>query len=55
MKNIDMISGNDNRLYYITGNYFDIIRGEYRPFVRSVTAFGRTKIGAQTLIDQLTI
>ena len=55
MKNIDMISGNDNRLYYITRNYFDIIRGEYRPFFRSVTAFGSTKTGAQTLIDQLTI
>ena len=24
----------------------NIIRGEYRPFLRSVTAFGRTKIGA---------
>ena len=30
-------------------------RGEYRPFLRSVTAFGRTKIGAQILIDQLKI
>ena len=30
-------------------------RGEYRPFLRSVTAFGSTKIGAQILIDQLKI
>ena len=30
----------------------NIIRGEYRPFLRSVTAFGRTKIGAQTFIVQ---
>ena len=29
--------------------------GGYRPFLRSVTAFGRTKIGAQILIDQLQI
>ena len=33
----------------------NIIRGEYRPFLRSVTAFGRTKIGAQILINQLKI
>ena len=30
-------------------------RGEYRPFLRSVTAFWRTKIGAQILLDQLKI
>ena len=30
-----------------------IWRGEYRPFLRSVTAFGRTKVGTQILIDQL--
>ena len=29
--------------------------GEYRPFLRSVTAFGRTKISAKILIDQLKI
>ena len=31
------------------------ITGEYRPFLRSVIAFGRTKIGAQILLDQLKI
>ena len=30
-------------------------RGEYRPYLRSVTAFGCTKIGTQILIDQLKI
>ena len=29
--------------------------GGYRPFLRSVTTFGCTKIGAQILIDQLKI
>ena len=29
--------------------------GEHRPFLRSVTTFGCTKIGAQILIDQLKI
>ena len=29
--------------------------GEYIPFLRPVTAFGRTKIGTQILIDQLKI
>ena len=28
-------------------------RGKYRLFLRSVTAFGHTKIGTQILIDQL--
>ena len=28
-------------------------RGEYRPFLRLMTAFGHTKISAQILIDQL--
>ena len=31
------------------------VRGEYRLFLKSVTAFGRTKISAQILIDQLKI
>ena len=31
------------------------LRGEYRLFLRSVTAFGCTKMGAQILIDQLKI
>ena len=32
-----------------------VLRGEFISFLRSVTAFGRTKIGAQILIDQLKI
>ena len=39
----------------ICGEKLASVRGEYRPFLRSVTAFGRTKIGAQILIDQLKI
>ena len=31
------------------------IRGECRPFLRSVTAFGCTKIMTQILLDQLKI
>ena len=31
------------------------LRGEYRLFLRPVTAFGCTKMGAQILIDQLKI
>ena len=31
------------------------ITGEYRPFLRSVIASGRKKIGAQILLDQLKI
>ena len=30
-------------------------RGEHSPSLRLVTAFGRTKIGAQILIDELKI
>ena len=30
-------------------------RGEYRLFLRSVSAFGHTKIGTQVLIDQLNL
>ena len=30
-------------------------RGEYKSFLRLVTAFERTKIGAQILIDQLKV
>ena len=33
----------------------DAIRGEYKPFLRLVTAFVPTKIGAQILLDQLKI
>ena len=29
------------------------VRGEYRPFLRSLTAFGHTKISTQILIYQL--
>ena len=32
-----------------------LIRGEYRPFFRSVTAFGYANISTQILIDQLKI
>ena len=40
-------------LLKFTKKKLNICRGKYRPFLRSVTAFGRTKIGAQILKNQL--
>ena len=38
---------------YIREGKACIVRADYRPFLRLVTIFGRTKIGTQIVIDQL--
>ena len=52
---VEILVGGGGREHTASPPPFPPITGEYRPFLRLVIAFRRTKIGAQILLDQLKI